>query len=326
MAKGNVETQNSSQQSLTQGQSQTTPWAQTSGLLSGILGNIASNPTGLNPAETNAINALSSGGGNPNAGLISSLGGQLLSGQGAPDRTGIVNDAYANYQKELQPYLDPKFLDPRSTPGFGDALATSTNDITNNINGSFAAAGRDFSGLNQQTLARGLSQGQGALISDQYNKNVAAQRGAQDSLFGAGGATAGLLSGLDQTALGNRLAGIDVSNAGVAAANSGPMQTLQAEALRRGIPMDALLSQLGAVLPASQAFGNTTSSQSGQQTGQATKETQVSPLNQAIGLGLGAAGLFGGAGGGSLLSSLGGGLFGKATNNFLGSGSFKGVA
>ena len=42
----------------------------------------------------------------------------------------------------------------------------------------FAGAGRDLSGLNTQTLARGLSQGEGQLVANQYNANVANQLGA----------------------------------------------------------------------------------------------------------------------------------------------------
>ncbi len=40
-------------------------------------------------------------------------------------------------------------------PGFGDAMKTLNSDISNQVNGQFAAAGRDLSGMNTQTLARG---------------------------------------------------------------------------------------------------------------------------------------------------------------------------
>ena len=69
----------------------------------------------------------------------------------------MISGAYQQYRGELNPYLQTSFLDPRSTPGFSDALAATNADITNQVNGMFAGAGRDLSGLNQQALARGLS-------------------------------------------------------------------------------------------------------------------------------------------------------------------------
>ncbi len=37
-----------------------------------------------------------------------------LAGGGAQDQAGTINDAYAAYQKQLNPYLQQSYLDPMS--------------------------------------------------------------------------------------------------------------------------------------------------------------------------------------------------------------------
>jgi hypothetical protein len=69
------------------------------------------------------------------------------------------------------PLLRPDY-NPYNTPGFSDAINTMTSDITNQVNGSFAGAGRDFSGANQMALGRGLTSGLAPTIAAQYNQNV----------------------------------------------------------------------------------------------------------------------------------------------------------
>src|SRR5262249_30752528 len=196
-----AQTQQQQQQSQQQQQQSgaTSPalarWAGNAGLLNSIYSQLGGIPTGLTPAETNALNQWGAlaGAGNPYAGQIGGVANSLLAG-GGPDRTAMVNNAYQQYQATLNPYLGKDYLNPYNTPGFSDALNTVNSDITNQVNGMFAGAGRDLSGLNVQSLARGLSQGEGGLIQNQYNQNVANQLGAANSLYGAGNSTAGLLS------------------------------------------------------------------------------------------------------------------------------------
>jgi len=196
----------------------TNPWAPAQPFLSGILaqlqGQLAS--ASLTPQESAALSGLS-GGSNyigqflPQA---TDLANTLFAGGDAQAQAPMVSGAYQQYRAELNPYLQASFLDPRSTPGFSDALAATNADITNQVNGMFAGAGRDLSGLNTQALARGLSQGEGQLIANQYNANAANQLGAMGSLYGAGNTTAGLLSSLNQQALANRQAGLGVASTG----------------------------------------------------------------------------------------------------------------
>ena len=164
------------------------------------------------------------------------------------------------------------------------------SDITNQVNSQFAGAGRDMSGMNTQTLARGLAQGEGQLIANQYNQNVGNQLGAMGALYGAGNTTGGLLSGLNQQGLANQQAGIGATDAATQAQQYGPMLQLQTEAARRGIPLQALAQQMGIALPAASAFGT----QTGNTTGQTT--TQLPLAQQLVGGGIGLAGLLGGTG------------------------------
>src|SRR5262249_26616148 len=196
----------------------TNPWAPAQPFLAGILaqlqGQLAN--TSLTPQESAAISGLTNSSGYISQFLpqATDLANTLTTGGKTQAQAPMIGAAYDQYRAQLNPYLQTSFLDPRNTPGFSDALAAANADITNQVNGMFAGAGRDLSGLNTQSLARGLSQGDGQLIANQYNQNVANQLGAMGSLYGAGNTTAGLLSSLNQQALANRQAGLGVASTG----------------------------------------------------------------------------------------------------------------
>jgi hypothetical protein len=86
------------------------------------------------------------------------------------------------------------------------------------VNGSFAAAGRDFSGANSQTLGRGIMQGVAPTIAAQYNQNVQNQQGAAGNLYNAGNTNSGILAGLQQQKLANQGQGVTAAGAGADAA------------------------------------------------------------------------------------------------------------
>jgi hypothetical protein len=296
------------QQNTTQNQvAQTTPWGPASGYLQSILGNAGNINPNLTGAESGALNSLTALGanGNPFAGQVGGVANTLLGGGNANAQSGLINDAYSQYQKQLNPYLQSSYLDPRNTPGFSDALKAVNSDITSQVNGQFAGAGRDMSGMNTQALARGLSQGEGQLVANQYNQNAQNQLGAMGSLYGAGNTTGGLLSGLNQQALANMQSGIGASQQATQAQQYGPLLQLQAAAQARGIPLQTLAAQMGITLPAGQAFGTQITTGTGNQT------TSVPLSQQILGGVIGGAGLLGGTG-----------AFGKnGWLNFGGSGS-----
>lgn len=93
------------------------------------------------------------------------------------DPTGILRQEASN----LNPIASEN-LDPTQTPGMANVLKTIQNDVSNQVNSQFAGAGRSLSGLNEQTLARGESQGEAVPLLNQYNQNFANMLGANQQL------------------------------------------------------------------------------------------------------------------------------------------------
>jgi hypothetical protein len=264
----------------TQTKSKSAPWAPTVSGLQDIIGGINSQFGNYQPTsgENDALAQLmkNAQGGNPFTQQITGLANDLF--KGGADHSGLVNRAYADYKKQAQPYLSQDYLDPYKNPAFQSYMDTTRNDIRNDVNGMFAGAGRDMSGMNFQTLARGITEGTAPIFANQYNQNVNTQRGMMDSLFNAGGQTAGLLSGLDQTRLGNRAAGVGMAGEAMNAQNYGPMAMLQAEAMKRGLPLSNL-GQLSSLLLPIAGLGGT---QKG--TGSSVGTQTMSPIQQFMGI------------------------------------------
>jgi hypothetical protein len=255
------------QSSSTQKQNSTTaPWAESQPMLQGILSQLTGNlnNTGLTGAETGAIDTLKANAGNASqfAPQITDFAKALLSGGGATDQAGNVNANYQRYVDQTGPLASNTNYNPYDTAGFKDAINAQVADITNATNGQFAAAGRDFSGMNSQTLGRGIMQGVAPTIAAQYNQNVNNQQGAAGNLYNAGNTNAGLLAGLNQQKLSNQGQGVTAAGAANEAQNAGANATLEAEAKRRGIPVQALglLAQIGIPIASlgSQSSGTST--------------------------------------------------------------------
>lgn len=260
--------------------STTEPWKAAQPALQGILGQLQTNlgNTGITDAERGALDTLRS-----NAGIagqfvpqINSFAKDLLGGGGAMDQAGNVNANLQRFTDQTNPIASNMNFNPYETLGFREAIDTITSDITNQTNGAFAAGGRDFSGANSQALARGIMQGVAPTIAAQFNANRDAQQGAAGNLFNAGNTSAGILSGLNQTRLGNQAQGVTAAGQAVDAANAGANQTLAAEAARRGIPVQALglLAQIGIPIA---GLG-------GQSTGQSETVQKMSPVQQFMGI------------------------------------------
>lgn len=241
-----------------QQQSTTNPWAPAQPALQGILGQLQGNlsNTGVTAGESNALDAIVNNSNNP---AISNYTTSLLNGGGALNQAGAVNQNYQNYYNATNPLASNTNYNPYSTPGFSDAVNTLTSDITNSVNGQFAAAGRDGSPANSQALARGITQGISPVIQQQYNQNVQNQQGAAGNLYSAGNTNAGILSGLQQQYLANQ-------GQGVSSINTAPMMALQAEMQRQGIPIQnlGLLASIG--VPIAGLGGQSTGQSQGSQT------------------------------------------------------------
>jgi hypothetical protein len=275
-------------ESKTSQTSQTAPYAAAQpslDLLLNKLGGKASSAD-LTGAETGALDTLQANAnkGNPFAGDISGVARGLLSGGGAQANDAGIRGVLDDFSGRITPFADGSMVGKNTA--LQGQLDTIANDVQSRVNGMFAGAGRDLSGMNQKVLARGIAEGTAPVIASQFNQDIANQMGASKSLFDAGNTSFGLLNSNQQQANANAVAGIDVGGKALDAGNYGPMQTLAIEAQRRGIPIDTLNTLLGTVSPVAQAFGTTT--------GEATQKSN--PMQTLVG------GLLGGA---TLLSKFG---------------------
>jgi hypothetical protein len=203
--------------------------------------------SGLSPAESSAISQLSANAaqGNPYASQIGSFAGNLLNGGGANAQAPNLQSGLSTLQSQLSPYANGSMIG--NNPALAAQLAQIASDTTNQVNGQFAAAGRDFSGMNQQALARGIAQGEAPVIAGQYNQDIANQLNAANSLYGAQNSTSGMLSGLNQQALANQQQGVASSQDALNAQNYSPQQQLALAQLMQSIPAQnlGLLAQIG---------------------------------------------------------------------------------
>ena len=248
-------------------QSQSAPWQAAQPDLQNILGQL--NPlianSGLTPTESGAINQLSQNAaqGNPFTGQITGLANNLLNGGGATAQAPALQSGLSTLQSQLTPFANGSMVG--NDPALQAQLAQIASDTTNQVNGQFAAAGREFSGANQQALARGIAQGEAPVIASQYNQDVANQLNAANSLYGAQNTTGNALSGLNQQALANQLQGVSSTQDALNAQNYAPQQQLALAQLAQNIPAQnlQLLAQIG--VPIAGLGGQSTSNTQGTQ-------------------------------------------------------------
>lgn len=297
-------TQNTETSQNMQGSSTQNPWSQAMPALGGILGGINSQVGNYAPngAESGALNTLQQNaqGAQNYGGQATGLANSLMSGGGTQQNAGILGNAYQNYQNQLNPIANQN-NDPTQSPGMQNILDTIRSDVSNQVNGQFAGAGRDMSGYNQQALARGISQGEAVPLLNQYNQNVQNQMGAAGSLYGAGGQTAQGMQGFNQQGFQNQATGLDTAMNGIPAAqNNQANQILQAGQTARTAPLQNLGMLEGLTVPLAGLGGTTNTTGSAQGTSMTQGTQTASPLQQAMMLGQ------------ALSGSSGGGLFGAA--------------
>lgn len=237
---------------------QSRPWAMTMPALHNLIGQLQGQlgQTGLTGTESQAFNQLTKNAqaGNPFAGQMSNLANSLFSGG-----NGKLDDAYADYEKRMSPYADGKMLGPDGNPMLNKYLDTNRADISSQVNGMFAAAGRDFSGANLNSLSRGITEGNAPILASQYNTDVGRQFDAANGLYSNANNTENMKAQFGQ-------AGVGVSDAAMRAQNYGPNQLLAIEAQKRGIPMQNLSSIAQLLTPLAQLGGT----QHGTSTGSST--------------------------------------------------------
>lgn len=170
--------------------------------MSGNTGLTANQNTGLNSLWSGA-SAIPTNMGSQATGVVNNL---LNTNTTQPQN--ILTGGYGTTQNTLSPYLSAGYTNPMNTPGFSTALNTLNTCITNQINSEFAAAGREGSPDNTQALARGLSQGEGGLISSEFNTLSGNQLSAANLNQNAATNTSSLLAQLQQQPYANQLSAV----------------------------------------------------------------------------------------------------------------------
>ncbi len=249
--------------------SSTTPYAAAAAPLTGILGGINSLVPGassLTGAQTGALNTIeaNANAGNPYAAPTGKVATGLLSGGGAQNNDAAIKANLTGYQGNLTPYANGSMIGQNSA--LQPQLDAIKSDVTNSVNGQFAAAGRDMSPSNVQALARGWATGTAPVVASQYNTDVQRMMDANAASYGAGNTTYGMLNQNQAAANANAQAGVGVGQQALDARNYGANSILAAEAQRQGIPIQNLTTLLGAVSPVAQAFGTQNGTSNGSQT------------------------------------------------------------
>lgn len=260
-------------------QSQLTGYEPAMGTVNGILNNIGTiagqTGTAPNANQAGALNHLVANGqaGSPfTQGITSGVQG-LLNGGGA-----------TKYDPQITANMDALKNGVMGQTAAGNdiggnsalkaQLDAMTSDITGNINGQWAAAGRDLSPGNSQALGRGLAQGLAPVIAAQYNTDKSNQINAANTLYNAGNSTYGILNGNQQAANGNIATGAGLTDTALSNQNWGANTILNAESQRTGIPLSQYQTLLGMVSPIAAQFG--------QQNGTTTGEQTMSPIQQFL--------------------------------------------
>lgn len=269
--------------------SQTAPWAPAQPMLNSILGQIGNAPIGATSGQTAATNQLATAAGSvPSFAAPATNAVSGMFNTSTTPQQNTLTDAYGKVSGALSPMLDPGYTNPYTNPALRSAMGTMNSDISNQIGGEFAAAGRPV-GTNAdsaQALARGLSQGEGGLLANEFNTLTSQQQGAAGQLTGAAGSTAGGVTAQQQVPLQNELTGISAAGA-IPGLVTQPGQSAVAGAnLQAGLPTTNLSQLLSLTAPIAGLGGQSTGS--GTQT-----TTQQSPWwTTALGAGMMGASLF----------------------------------
>lgn len=188
--------------------SKTDPWAPAQPALMDLLKRYGGMSTDVTGGQSQALASLTgAASGIPNFGNAATGTLANLWGSDTSPQVGMLTGAFNQLNNNIGGTASGAELDPYNTPGFSDAINTMTNDITNKVKGVYAGSGRDPSGAGSfaGSLGRGLTQGISPTIAAQFNQNKQNQLGAANTLFGAGGTTAGGITQQQQVPLTNAM-------------------------------------------------------------------------------------------------------------------------
>lgn len=248
--------------------SQLAPYDPANPALQGILSGVSSlvPSAGLNSKQSGALNTIeSNANNNPFSAPMTSGTLGLLNGGGATKYDPAIT---ANLDALKNGILGQTASGANigNNPALKAQLDQITTDTTNQVNSSWAAAGRDGSPGNTQALARGIASGVAPVIAAQYNTDTTNALNAANTLYGAGNTTYGMLNANNAAANQNFTNGVGTAGTALDSQNWGANATLAAEAQRFGIPASQYATLLGSVAPIAAQFGTQTGQSEGTQT------------------------------------------------------------
>lgn len=236
------------------------PWKPAQDDVKRFLGKLDKASKGKGPFKPNAnemaaIDELraNAAAGNPWADEIGGLADSLFATESyAPQ----LQQGYSDLERRLSGTADGTNLDLENNPYIRDMLNNVTNNAVNRVNSQFAAAGRDFSGYNQQALGRGITEAQLPVLAQLYQHEQGRSDAAARDLYAAKGETARGSAQLDQLRDSLRAMGIDVGNAALDAQNWGANQMIAIEDKLKNLPYDEL-DRIAALLYPAAGLGGT---------------------------------------------------------------------
>ena len=217
-------------------------------LLSQIQGQTGN--VGLTPQETAAYGQLTQNAQTSPTGGFGANATDLTNKYLTGDPTGLLGSSLSAYQNQLNPIANAS-LDPRTNPGIADLFHSVRQDVQNSVNGQFAGAGRDLSGLNQQYLGQRHYRGGSPHTAQPIQPEHRQSQQAAGSLYGAAGNTAGAM-GANQGQAFNFASLIDQLR------NASPNAKLAIQNAMRNAPLGTLQTLTGLTTPIAGLGGTTT--------------------------------------------------------------------
>lgn len=284
-------------------------WRPAQPLLKDILGQARGlmPSTAVTGAETQAIQGLAGNAGNATQYLpqVQGLASDLFAGGGMGTGAQSIRDAAGASIRGLNPIAQGDFVDPTKNPILQNVIAQTQGDIANRVGSAFAGSGRSFSGAHMNALGEGIGDATNRAYLDSYNSERDRQMRALGMLPEIAIGASGALDSAAGNVLGARGQGIGVGQQAIGMQDDPYLRTLEAESMRRGLPIQNVGMLRDLILPVAQTGRETT----GQRT--STTEQRANPWQVATGGVLGGLGLLGGAGPFGASGAFGpGGMFG----------------
>lgn len=224
------------------------PWEPTIPYLTDYLAQVGQlGNGGATAGQTDAYNQLSGlyGGGNPFSQQITNIANETA--QGVPSMAGTVTDNFQTSRDALMPYVSGQNLDLSNNKYLQDMLTQVGSDAQNRVNAQFAGAGRDLSGMNQQSVGRGVTQAQLPLLLQQFNQEQQNQINAANQLTGNANSAATTAQGLNQASLAGKASALPMFDAALASQTWGPENQFNLEQIFKDLPAGDL-ANLGSLL------------------------------------------------------------------------------